>query len=251
MEYRGVNILNIDSNNLKLEEALNLVRNYAPDNLEIFLNIVTIKFEDLTKESAWGLAFGKKRAIAIEQDLLLRPAYYIACVIVHELTHIKFYMDLNQNVSDFIVIDILNTKFRPYNEDIANLIKEIKILKKSTANLENSDKEEPHKNSIQEEFDARTNEIKFWKKLKKELNLNDWNVDNWLLINSDYQTRKDYLRNHKLYSNLPEYSEINLHKAFVNFEFIHYIKKQLIYYFNKLLKSSNFFISYAQDNSSN
>lgn len=222
---------------LKIDEAINLVKEYGSDDLSMFLEVVKINFEDLNNKNVSAISYRKKRLIGLDNSLKSSSIYFMSTVIIHELTHIKFHLDQNRFCDDYIYSSLLAHPFIQNKKGAIPLIKEEKLMKKLTGRA-NRKQEIEHTSSIQEEVDAKINEIKFWKTVKTRFNLEDPNLDFWLYQyeNHGFNGIKMQIKMSEEYSDLPEYSSINEHKALIN------SVKEIFYNLKKGKTIQNFFI---------
>lgn len=223
---------------LKIEEAIKIVKEYGPENLTMFLVVVKINFEDLSDKNTQGITHRRKRRIGLDNSLKSADVYVIATVIIHELTHIALHLEHNSFTDDYIYASMLAHPYIQYKKDAITTLKEERIMKKLMGALFKA-REKEYGSSIQEEVDAKINELKFWKNIKAKFNLTNIDLDSWLFI-YEYQGFSGVKNQVKLteeYRDLPEYSNINEHTAVFNYF------REFFYNLKNSKRAHNFFIN--------
>jgi len=225
------------SDRLKINDAIKIVRQYGPDNLTMFLEVVKIHFEDLSDRNIHGITYRSKRQIGLDNSLKSESTYLIATVLVHELTHIKMHLDQNKFSDDYIYSTMLAHPAIQSKKDAIKTLKEERFMKKLMGALF-KEHENEYTCSIQEEIDAKINELKFWKDIKAKFNLQNADLDSWLF---EYEYHgfngiKNQIKLTKEYADLPEYSSINEHKAIINYF------REFFYNLKNYKRMPNFFI---------
>ncbi|MDD3012686.1 MAG: hypothetical protein PHC34_03180 [Candidatus Gastranaerophilales bacterium] len=225
------------SDRLKIDDAIKIVRQYGSDDLTMFLVVVKIHFEDLSNRNIQAITYRRRRQIGLDNSLKSADIYLIATVIIHELTHIKMHLEHNKFSDDYIYATMLAHPVIQNKKDAIKTLKDERFMKKFMGTLF-KEQENEYTCSIQEEIDARINELKFWTDIKTKFNLQNADLDSWQFIyeHHGFNGIKNQIKLTKEYANLPEYSSINEHKAVINYF------REFLYNLKNYKKMPNFFI---------